>query len=432
MNDLKEISRFVIGALKSAGADKAQCVVKSTETHEFNMDGGKFSLFRTLFDNAVTMEAFTEGRRGVTLINKFDKESIESGAASCLSSAMSAQKDDCWDIAPKAEPKIFTEGEVNPDTEKLFMRTKELACDIGRLFPKVIIEQMVTSYIKKETVYESTTGNEYVEHSGCYSIDLMYSAHDGEKASSFFGTGVTVSDLDTPFIECADIKKNLADIEKQLDTSPLDGKFTGTAIIPASCLGEFLYYAASGFAGDRPILSGTSIWKDKLGQKVASDCLTVSVSPLDSRIVCGERITDEGYVSENYDLIKNGVLKSFMLSLYTANKTGNSRAKNSDGAFVIEGGDVSYDDIIKNTKRGIIIGRFSGGQPNDNGDFSGVAKNSFLVEDGKITKALSETMISGNLASLLMNVISISKETVCDGSSVLPSIAFDGVTVIGK
>ena len=61
-----------------------------------------------------------------------------------------------------------------------------------------------------------------------------------------------------------------------------------------------------------------------------------------------------------------------------------------------------------------------------------MAKNSFLVEDGQIKGAVSETMINGNLAELLNNLISISRETVEDGYSVLPYMAFDKVVISGK
>jgi PmbA protein len=71
----------------------------------------------------------------------------------------------------------------------------------------------------------------------------------------------------------------------------------------------------------------------------------------------------------------------------------------------------------------ILVGRFSGGEPGINGDFSGVAKNSFLIEGGKIVGAASETMISGNLADMLFNLVDISSETVFDGVSILPYAA---------
>ena len=51
--------------------------------------------------------------------------------------------------------------------------------------------------------------------------------------------------------------------------------------------------------------------------------------------------------------------------------------------------------------KGALVNRLSMGSPAANGDFSGVIKNSFLIEDGGLSGALSETMISGNTINML-------------------------------
>ena len=88
--------------------------------------------------------------------------------------------------------------------------------------------------------------------------------------------------------------------------------------------------------------------------------------------------------------------------------------------------------MISGIDRGLIVNRFSGGQPSSNGDFSGVAKNSFLIEKGKVSSAVSETMISGNIIDMLNNIVAISKEQTTDGLSFMPWAEFDGVTQIRK
>ena len=75
-------------------------------------------------------------------------------------------------------------------------------------------------------------------------------------------------------------------------------------------------------------------------------------------------------------------------------------------------GEESLNTMIKGVKRGILLTRFSGGRPNRNGDFSGVAKNSFYLEDGEIKHPLTETMIAGNLAALFRNITAVSQERV--------------------
>ena len=61
-----------------------------------------------------------------------------------------------------------------------------------------------------------------------------------------------------------------------------------------------------------------------------------------------------------------------------------------------------------------------------------MAKNSFLIENGKIGPALSETMIAGNMADMLNRLRDISSEQVADGMMALPYMAFDGITISGK
>lgn len=432
MHDLNRIADNALNALTSAGADVAQCIARFTETHEFNVDGGVFSLFRTLFDNALTLTALCDSKKGTVAINRFDDEAIAAAAANCISIANTGESDPAWEFAPLKENKSFTSGSPEPELDLLFDRTKELLDTISARHPKILMEQMIVTHKKRHTVYKNTNGVCFENLDGDYQIDLMFSGHEGEKASSFFGSGVCTDRLDRPFIELGSLEEDLTNIEKQIETTPLEGKFEGVAVFPPSSLSSFLYTILGNFANDTTILDGTSPWKNKLGERVADECVTLWAAPLHESVVCGQRFTEQGYESEDYPIIENGILKNFMISPYVANKTGLTRAKNSSSALVMTPGDVSFADMIAGIDRGILVGRFSGGEPGTSGDFSGVAKNSFLIENGKITCALSETMISGNLGALLNNVRAISRETVCDGTGSIPYAAFNGVVISGK
>ena len=128
-------------------------------------------------------------------------------------------------------------------------------------------------------------------------------------------------------------------------------------------------------------------------------------------------------------ILQDGVLKSFCLSNFAARKTGLTRAANQSGAYFLHPGEKSLEELIAGIENGILINRFSGGAPGPSGDFNGVAKNSFLIRNGRLVGAVTETMISGNFSHLLQNLRGISRETACDGMTVLPWAAFDGVTV---
>ncbi len=432
MKNLKNIAKEALSELTKRGADRANVKVTSSETREFNIDNGKFSLFRTLFDNSLSMTALKASKKGNTTVNRFDSEAIANAAAECIAIANSAEPDSAWDFAPKLDNRDFDDGVVNGDIDKLFYRTKELLDTISERYPLITIEQCIVSHEKINWVYMNTYGAEFERRTGQYSVMLMYSAHDGELASSFFDSSFTTISLDRPFIECATVAKDLADVSKQIHTISPSEKFTGVAVLPPSVFDFLLESAISSFASDSSILDGTSIWRDLLGKPVASEKLSVKNDPYDESIVNGERITSEGFVSEAHDIIKNGVLDSFLISLYVANKTGLKRAPAASLMMIVPPGDASLDEMIANIDRGIIIGRISGGNPASNGDFSGVAKNSFLIENGKITSALSETMISANIADMLKNIVALSAERVSNGDYNLPYAAIGGVTISGK
>ncbi|MBR3643336.1 MAG: TldD/PmbA family protein, partial [Parasporobacterium sp.] len=106
--------------------------------------------------------------------------------------------------------------------------------------------------------------------------------------------------------------------------------------------------------------------------------------------------------------------------------------KNTGNDLVVEPGDRTLEEMIASVDKGLIMGAYSGGEPGANGEFSGVAKNSFLIENGKIKCAVSETMVNGNLGEAFKHIRGISKELRCDGGSVIPYIAVDGIVISGK
>ena len=105
---------------------------------------------------------------------------------------------------------------------------------------------------------------------------------------------------------------------------------------------------------------------------------------------------------------------------------------NTGGDLVIDAGEQSLQEIIASVDKGLLMGGFSGGQPGTNGEFSGVAKNSFLIENGKIKCAVTETMVNGNLGEAFANIAAISKEQICNGGGVVPYIAVKGIVISGK
>lgn len=430
--DLTKICAYALERLRFYGADDADCIVSRSHVDEMNVDAGEFSLLRSIYNASISMRAIKDQRKGVISINKTDEISIDEAAKQCVANAAAADEDDCLSIAPVLGNADFTFGLEEPDRDRFFDRIREYLDDVHALYPKVLIEQLIADFGVWTACFGNTNGVRFTKRGGYYSLSSMYSAHDGDKATSFNSVGMDFVSLDRKLIELGDQKKMYELCQRELEAAPYNGKFTGIAVFAPSCLDDIVDTAIHSFTGGSAILDGTSPWKDKLGQRVASEKLTFRLIPIDERIVGGERFTSEGYPTENCTVIENGVLRCFTLSEYTARKTGNKRCSTLSGCSEVVAGSRSVDEIIAGIERGLLVCRVSGGEPAGNGDFSAVAKNSFLIENGRVTRPVTETMISGNLADMLMHITDISRETVCDGSGVAPYVAFDGVTVSGS
>jgi PmbA protein len=92
-------------------------------------------------------------------------------------------------------------------------------------------------------------------------------------------------------------------------------------------------------------------------------------------------------------------------------------------------GSQSLDELISEIDQGILISRFSGGRPNNKGDFSGIAKNSYYISGGEIIHPVAETMISGNMAASLQNITGLSAERADFGYNIYPWVRVAGVGV---
>ncbi|MBQ2027997.1 MAG: TldD/PmbA family protein [Clostridia bacterium] len=433
MDNMMKLADFILAEAKSLGADYCQCTVSESEKREFNVDGGRFSLMRTLFDRGVNVTVLKGQRKGTVQINRFDEDAVRAAVADSVAASESAEPDPAWQFAEGPVDESYIDGAPECDTEALFARTKELMADVTSRHPKILMEQMITEHDAHHAVYKNSQGVTYRTASGAYHFSLMYSAHEGEKSSSFYGSDVTLATLDKPVIDCALIERELSAVEKQIETQPLVGKFIGTAVMaPMALLETVVMTILSNFVSDMSLIDGTSIWKDKLGEQVADPRLTITFDPHAKHVVGGQHYTGEGYPAQGYDLIREGRLTSFALSQYGANKTGGKRAACSSWEGSITAGEKTLDEIISGVERGVLVMRFSGGQPAASGEFSGVAKNGFLIENGKITCALSETMISACVPDMLNNIRDISCDVLQDGSLSVPYIAFDGVTISGQ
>lgn len=429
--DNRDLALYCVDTIKDLGGDKANCSIYNNKKYELNFTREGISLLRTTIDGSVNMLAIKNGKKATIALNKLDKDTINSKIYELVEMTNSAEADLCNDIAEYQEKEDFSSGNNEPDLDKMYDLTRNFLAKIEKDYPQInFMDGTTVSFDKVESVFVNSNGVEFKINKGIYNVSVVFLAKESDKSTSFNYFGYSFEELPEDLMEYADVRQRMEDIIKQLHCSSV-GKFIGDIILTPESAMDMIGSYIMNFLSDSPLISGTSILKDKLNEKVAKESLTIKCMPVAKDMADKNFITADGIKTENLTLIEAGVLKSFMLGLYAAKKTGKAVAKTAFN-IVVEGGNTSLQDIIKNTKKGIILGRFSGGNPANNGDFAGVAKNSFYVENGEIKYALAETMISSNLYDMFNNIEDISIETINSGSAILPWIKVNGVNISGK
>ena len=431
MKSDRELVKYCIDRMLQKGAEKAQCYLKFNKKHELNVDAGEMKLLRTTFDTSILLKAIINDQKGDLKINKMDKDSLDRAVDQVIELAQSSLPDKANDIADKQSPKEFTAGREKADLDLMYDRLNDFVLYEKEHYPKTMIEQSIIDFTQSNILIQNSNGVNFAGNRGLYSFSVMFTSKEGEKASSFNYSGCAMKELDKPLHEYASVDMLLKQSGEQIHTSAFPGKMIGDVIITPDCLSSFIYYITA-YLYDYSLISGSSIYKDKLNEKIASESLTLHSYPRSPEIAKNYFFTRDGFEAQNMTVIDKGVLKSFLLSQYGANKTGKPKAVNSGGCYIVEPGTVGFEEMVSSIDKGLLLCRFSGGNPSDNGDFSGVAKNSYLIENGKISKPVNETMIAGNLGEMIKNIANISKEKIDYGSEIYPWIQVKGITISGK
>ena len=412
--------------------DKCQCSVEKKLKYELNLEHGEISLLRTTIDNAYQVIVIKDNKKGSITINKTDELSVDEALTTVMDICLNSESDEAYDIAPVVENKAFIYGDEKPNLDKMYDLLEGYVKDIKEKYPTIKLMDTAISFTITVKYLMNSNGVDFKEQKGIYEFSSLFSAKEEEKSSSFNYSGYTLSKLEKDLLSYGSIKRVLDETVKQIDTRGVQGKFNGDVIITPDCLLQFIYLYIQVYLTDMPLISGTSKLKDKLNEQVTSPFLTLHTRPRGEEIASRSYLTNDGFEAQNMTIIENGILKSFVLTQYGANKTGLERAKNTSECIVVEPGDTQASEMIKSIDKGVLVNRVSGGMPNDNGDFSVVLKNSFYIENGEVKYPLNETMIALNLMDAMENITAISQETINFGSHVLPYIKIKDVLISGK
>lgn len=306
---------------------------------------------------------------------------------------------------------------------------------------KVTIEDMVELGEQLITAIRQHTPDILCEASvtkGTTSVSIINS--EGGKASyskSFFNLGVEgvlIKDEDMLFVgdshsSChpvSDFKAIAEEVIKQLELAkrnvnisarPMPVIFTPHGV--ASTLIAPLIAAFNG----KTVFDGASPLKDKMGQQVFDKKFSLWDDATIPYQVASYPCDDEGMPGQRTPLVDQGMVSHFFYDLHTAAlantlSTGNGSRHGglptpSPSSLVIEKGDTSFWDIIKDTQEGLVVEFLIGAEQGNilNGDFSGNVLLGYKVEKGEIVGRVKNSMVSGNVYQVLRQIEAIGQET---------------------
>lgn len=163
------------------------------------------------------------------------------------------------------------------------------------------------------------------------------------------------------------------------------------------------------------VARGTTLLKDKMGQKVFADGITIMDDPFLKRGNRSHPFDIEGIAAQKRSIIDNGVLTGWLLDLASARQlglksTGNaSRGVSSVPApraanFYMLPGQKTPEELIADIEEGFFVTQLMGSGANIvTGDYSRGAQG-FWIEKGKITYPVSEMTIAGNIKDMWLNL----------------------------
>ena len=185
----------------------------------------------------------------------------------------------------------------------------------------------------------------------------------------------------------------------------------------------------------------SSFLLESLGEALFDSAITVIDDPLRARGLRSRPFDGEGLPVARRALINKGVLTGWLMDSASARQLGleptghaSRGGSGAPGAGVtnvhMEAGNVSPAELMADIKRGIYVTELIGmGVNGVTGDYSRGAAG-FLIEDGEITRPVSEITIASNLKDMFRALVPANDLVFRYGMNV-PTIRIDGMTVAG-
>jgi len=218
--------------------------------------------------------------------------------------------------------------------------------------------------------------------------------------------------------------------------SRLNGRKISTQQAPVlfrSDIAPSLLRGLTGAIRGHALYRKASFLLDQLEQGIFPEWVHIHEQPRLVRALASAPFDDEGVATRAKDLVRDGILQTYLLDSYSARKLDMQTTGNAGGVrnLQIDSSGQSFDDLLQQMNRGLVVTELMGQGVNTvTGDYSrGVA--GFWVEDGEIQFPVEEITVAGNLKTMFQQLLAVGTDNLTPGSIKTGSWLIESMTIAG-
>ena len=415
----------------------------STSVQIFHSEIDSFTEHETM---SLVARGIVNGKFGAVTTEQIDKNTPQFLVNSIKDTARIIEKDE-QGIIFKGSQKYHKRNLYNKAVEEMKVQDAIQTClEIEKkllAYDRRINEVVMVGYEneRKDSFLANTYGLKLKSKDGTYVYFTEITAKQGDEVRTGFKVFVSMDPKE--FDVDKFVKEAAEDALKKLGSVQCKSKKYPVVFNPETASTLLKFYL--GPIDYEEVIKKTSYFIGKLDQPIASKKLTVTENGLAKNIFFTYH-DDEGVAVNKKDIVKKGVLKTYLYTLETAQKAGTEPTGNSEvvggkavaklNQLFVKHGRKSEEEMFAGIKEGVYITELMGlhaGVNHQNGNFS-LQSNGFMIRDGKLAEPLALITVAGNLLELFNNIKDVGNnlKLVTQTSVTCPSISIKKLAVTGK
>lgn len=435
-NENKQLAQWAMEYAIKNGCQASRVSVYNGSSSSFEIRDMKMDRLQQASENSLIIHLFTDGRFGSFSTNRLDKKELEAFIRNGIDSTRYLAEDKARTLP---DPALYYKGNgrnlelidpkfdsIQPD-DKVAL-TMNICNEMMGKDDRIISVNSSYADEKDFKYMVASNGFEGEESGSSFSLSANVSIHgegDARPESYWFDSSLYYDALIKEGIGIKALERVLRKLGQKKVAS---GKYR--MVVDNMNSSRLLSPVINALYGSS-IQQKNSFLLDKQDQKVFGEKLTLIDEPHLIKASGARYFDGEGVATKRMSVFENGVLKTYYIDTYSANKMGMKPTISSPSIFTMQMGDKDTDGLVASVDKGILVTGFNGGNSNSTtGDFS-YGVEGFLIENGKLTQPVSEMNATGNMVTLWSNLAETGNDPRKFSSWRIPSLLFDEVDFSG-